>query len=555
MIGVVATESDHRIVSEFFELFKTPWEYLRSGLKYDVILCVGASDFDRSAAKLILHYADCGLPIDAEEGFDVTVHQKNKVLSYARHSLVVYGTHLTFRDVENGKLVLKDVDEQWSYSRECNGITEYRIGYDLFAEISTLLTVGQPREFAEAPTVELHIAILRDLIVESGIELVEIPPVPEGYGCIACLTHDIDHPAIKNHKWDSTAFGFLYRATAGSLANLLRGRLPIRGVVKNWIAALKLPLVYAGLAKDFWGGFEDRYRECDMGFCSTYFVIPFRDYAGNDLNGAAPRRRAAGYAAKEIKDALGKIQTQGSEVALHGIDAWRDSESARKELNEVRQFVPDVQVGVRMHWLFYSEKSPLALEKAGASYDSTIGYRDTVGFRTGTTQVYRPIEATRLLELPMHVMDTALFYPAYLGLSQRTAESHVRALIATVAEFGGCLTLNWHDRSLASERNWDSCYRALLDELRRRGAWFATAGQVTSWFQMRRSVVFEKSTLSSTDACAKITAISAKELPALRLRFHKLDRDAGRGGAVVRRYRDVPLVWRHEEAESRLEPA
>ena len=46
-----------------------------------------------------------------------------------------------------------------------------------------------------------------------------------------------------------------------------------------------------------------------------------------------------------------------------------------------------------------------------------MGYNETVGYRAGTTQAYKPLEASRLLELPLHVMDTALFYPAYLGLS------------------------------------------------------------------------------------------------------------------------------------------
>ena len=56
---------------------------------------------------------------------------------------------------------------------------------------------------------------------------------------------------------------------------------------------------------------------------------------------------------------------------------------------------------------------------AGATYDSTIGYNETVGYRAGTTQVYKPLEMTRLLELPLHVMDTAMFYPAYRALAGR----------------------------------------------------------------------------------------------------------------------------------------
>ena len=83
------------------------------------------------------------------------------------------------------------------YQRESRGRDVARIGYDLFAEIRTLLTVGQPAAYASIPTLDLHIALLRDLIVASGAPLVEIPPVPEGYRFIACLTHDVDHPSIR----------------------------------------------------------------------------------------------------------------------------------------------------------------------------------------------------------------------------------------------------------------------------------------------------------------------------------------------------------------------
>jgi len=547
MIGVLAPQSDRRVIAEFFELFKTPWEYLSPGRSYDVMLCVGNVLFDQARAKLVVHYANCILPIDAQEGVEVTRHQDSEPCVHRGRSLVVYRQHVKFQQ----KTRETTDAEECSYRCSRDGVTVHRVGYDLFAEITALLTSGQPEEYADSPTLEIHIAALRDIIVESGVELIEIPPVPLGYGCVACMTHDIDHPAIKNHRWDATALGFLYRATVGSLVNFLRGRIPIRTLMKNWAAAIKLQLVYFGLTKDFWSGFEDRYLEVERGIRTTYFVIPFKGYSGKGVERRAPARRASGYAGREIKDALRKIKGKGSEVALHGIDAWCDLEACCKELNEVRQLTDEAEIGVRMHWLFYDDKSPRLLERAGASYDSTVGYRETIGFRTGTTQVYRPIEADRILELPMHVMDTALFYPAYLGLSEREAELRVRRMIATVSEFGGCLTVNWHDRSLAPERNWDSCYRAQLAELKNRNAWFATAGEATSWFRLRRSVVFETGAADSDCARARVTDVSGEQLPALALRVHRLEQETEAGSPPARRHIDLPVPT----ATERCEPA
>jgi len=518
MIGVLAPETENWVISEFFELFKTPWEFFRSDRTYDVILSVGDVSCDERSAKLIVHYASCRLRMDAEEGIEVTVHNTRDLISQDGSSLVIYDGHLSFRDSGKGTDVEPRVADRFSYRSERDGFRIERIGYDLFAEISHLLTIGQPEEFAQFPTVDLHIALLRDLIITSGCELLEIPPVPEGYGCIACLTHDIDHPAIKFHKWDFTALGFLYRATAGSVASLVRGRLTFGDLVKNWIAAAKLPLVYIGLAKDFWSGFEDRYSDVEDGIPSTYFVVPFGKNPGSKLDDPAPRRRATGYGAKDIKDALLKIKANGCEVAVHGIDAWWDSDLGRRELEEIRNVTGGKDLGVRMHWLFFDEESPKLLEEAGAAYDSTIGYRSTVGFRSGTTQVFKPRLTDRLLELPLHVMDTALFYPAYANLSPKNACCLLRELVNQVAALGGCVTVNWHDRSLASERLWGASYADLLEQLKSCGAWFATASESVAWFRKRRSVVFRTDGLD--EDAGSMTGEACEKLPGLLLRVH-----------------------------------
>src|SRR6202000_2305444 len=103
------------------------------------------------------------------------------------------------------------------------------------------------------------------------------------------------------------------------------------------------------------------------------------------------------------------------------------------------------------------------------------GYNQTVGYRAGTTQAFKPLSALKMLELPMHMMDTALFYPSYLDLSPADAEKVVRRLVENVRQLGGVLTVNWHDRSIAPERLWDDFYINLLQVLKAENAWFPTA--------------------------------------------------------------------------------
>jgi hypothetical protein len=520
MIGVIANPADHAVVSEFFELFKTPWEFYQSDRCYEVLLCSTNSLFDQGTAKLVLLYSGQKLPFDAEETIDIGSRRTNRMMSYNGAQVPIYGDSITFR--EKGRGILVDAESKQEAMRQCQyqGRTITRIGYDIFDEVRTLLTAGQPPANASIPTLDLHIAILRDLIVASGLSLVEIPPVPEGYKFIVCLTHDVDHPSIRQHKFDRTMFGFLYRAVVGSLINVLRGRMSVRSLFRNWAAALKLPLVYMGLAKDFWRDFDARYRDLEKGLRSTFFVIPFKEKPGKTSDGVAPGFRAARYGAKDIADMIAKIAAAGGEVGLHGIDAWLDSSKGQEELEEIRSLTQVSEIGVRMHWLYFNEQSPVVLERAGADYDSTVGYNQTVGYRAGTTQAYKPLQAARLLELPLHAMDTAMFYPNYLGLSPREATALLEGLVDNAAQFGGCLTTNWHDRSLAPERLWDACYRDLLQGLKNRDAWFATAGQAISWFRKRRAVVFEMDSVEPDALRARVLADHADNLPGLQMRIH-----------------------------------
>jgi hypothetical protein len=117
-------------------------------------------------------------------------------------------------------------------------------------------------------------------------------------------------------------------------------------------------------------------------------------------------------------------------------------------------------------------------------------------------------------------MDTALFYPSHLGLSRQQAKSMVRPILDNAVRFGGALTINWHDRSLAPERLWSEFYSELIQDLEQRGAWFSTASQAISWSRKRRSVTFETDNSAPGGARAHVAVDQRDNLPALRLRIH-----------------------------------
>ncbi len=325
-------------------------------------------------------------------------------------------------------------------------------------------------------------------------------------------------------------FGFLYRATVGSVLKFCRGRRSLRQVATNWKAALSLPLVFAGLAKDFWNQL-DRYLELESDLASTFFVISTKGDAGVDSHGRRSAKRASRYASADIADDLKRLLSANREIAVHGIDAWRDSAKGRDERERIQEITGAVEIGVRMHWLYFNSQASLTLEKAGFSYDSTAGYNETIGYRAGTAQVFKHPNVDHLLELPLHIMDTALFYPSYMNLSDKQAGAAMLPLIENATRFGGVLTVNWHDRSLGPERLWGDTYVTLLGDLRARTPWFATAAQTVSWFRKRRAASF--ATVTQDGGSIRVqpaTDLTAADLPPLTVRVYNRDASKGKPG-------------------------
>jgi len=518
MIAVATNPELRAAASEFFELFKTAWELYRSGEEYDVVICCGIIPTD-IRADLVLVYASKELPFDQQHQLQVLRQDRSEEIpSYRGWRLPVYGGLASV--VANGKRHGPVAGKtKYSLAAEIRiaGQLFIRIGYDLFAEVRHLLSEGQPLQFAHVPSIEIHITILRDILVEHQISFEEVPPVPAGYNFIICLTHDVDHFAITNHKCDHTVFGFLYRASIGSILELFQGRKSPRQVARNWLAILSLPLVYLRILPDFWSKLE-RYLELDH--ASTFFIIPKKGETGTTSSGARLARRAVRYDLSQLKTSLSEILAHRGEIGLHGIDAWRDTAEARREREQIQALTHTLEVGVRMHWLFFDSESAGKLDEAGFSYDSTVGYNETVGYRAGTTQAFRPFGTKRLLELPLHIMDTALFYPAHLNLSPKQAMIRINDMVDDMRQFGGALMVNWHDRSIAPERLWDDFYVELVEKFKSAGAWFCTAAEAARWFRRRREVTF--GTNGSETALASTR--SEAGLPGMRIRSYQTDR-------------------------------
>jgi hypothetical protein len=235
VIAVLARDDQAAAARELFELFKTPWEFYQSGREYDVLLST-TGEIPRTCAALII--VATGTPADSDPALGVIAaegHQGGSV-EWRGRRIPVYNRLLTFDRRSAGTCALETASGITALSLHAGSTRVLRVGYDLLDEAGFLLATGQPPENAGVPALDLHIAMLRHWIVEAGLPLLEVLPAPAGYPFCACLTHDIDFIGIRQHRFDHSMWGFLFRSTIGGLRSFVTRRIGLRRLIAMWHA-------------------------------------------------------------------------------------------------------------------------------------------------------------------------------------------------------------------------------------------------------------------------------------------------------------------------------
>lgn len=545
MIGVISKKNEIEVVEEFFQLFKTPWEFYKDDREYEVVIISKSECIKKINAKVILVFGYESTNFDDENNIFLTTDNAVKTLNLGEMILPIYVKIASFRNVPKNTIFLALNSEILVMKTKANNQIIIRIGYSLFEEIKYLLTEGQPVDKALISTLENHIALLRKWIVELGISLIEIPPIPAEFKYIVCLTHDVDFVKISNHFFDHSMWGFIYRCIFISFKELLTGRISLFRVLQKWQAVFLLPFIYLKIAPDFWFQF-DRYLKIEKEHKATYFFIPYKK-AGDKALKRAARLRAPKYNIYNLSKLLNYLIDQGNEVGVHGIDAWHSSDKGYLEQKRISEIIGKNHLGIRMHWLLYCKETFRSLEDAGYYYDSTFGYNETIGYRGGTTQVFKPLGIRNLFELPLHIQDTALFYSRRMDLSEKQALKLCKKLIDNASINGGVLTINWHQRSLGPERLWGNFYLHVLEEIQRTRPWFATARKAVDWFEQRRLVTFNECKSKNKEFRISLKSNRIGIQPPLLVRVYRpTSQNLDKSELLLNKFDYVDIAWTGE---------
>ena len=228
------------------------------------------------------------------------------------------------------------------------------------------------------------------------------------------VTHDIDVLSLKELPLSGRTFwGFAYRCLVINSRRVFSRRLSLREYLGSLKQALLLSLIKLGLPKDPWQVSLQAMLEIEKryGIRSTIFFIPSPKQAGHTPEGnSAPSNRAAHYKLEKYQDVLQQLEREGWEVGVHGLDAYLNLESAKAELEAIRELISRKdKIGIRMHWLYHKgEESWEILDKAGYAYDATFGWNDRIGFPEGRYGPFKPAGAKNLVVLPLNIQDGAL---------------------------------------------------------------------------------------------------------------------------------------------------
>ncbi len=168
---------------------------------------------------------------------------------------------------------------------------------------------------------------------------------------------------------------------------------------------------------------------------------------------------------KLIESLLRSVHERGHVIGLHpSYDTFQDGVRLKSEFENLLGVCESLgikqdQWGGRQHFLRWDCRQTWKhWESAGLDYDSSLGYADFVGFRSGTCQSYpvfdlKTNQTLKLIEKPLIVMEGSLLDAAYMGLSHADAYDAARELIHQCRRFQGNFVMLWHNNSLQSEED------------------------------------------------------------------------------------------------------
>lgn len=160
---------------------------------------------------------------------------------------------------------------------------------------------------------------------------------------------------------------------------------------------------------------------------------------------------------KRIQKLIHSVIRSGHNIGFHpGYNTLNNYKLFESEINLLRNITSqiDSQYTItegRQHYLRFDVRSTLDYwNAAGMRVDSTLGFAEHPGFRTGLCTVHSVFSLSQrkklpLLEKPLILMDVTLTSPNYLNIDLDDSHAIVEGIKNTVRKYNGVFTILFHN--------------------------------------------------------------------------------------------------------------
>ncbi len=219
----------------------------------------------------------------------------------------------------------------------------------------------------------------------------------------------------------------------------------------------------------------------EHGFSATFYWIA-----------AEPSAQDGDYGVSQDDTAklIRSVQDEGFETALHGsYNSYLSADTLSAERDTLLRVIHTSVKSTRQHYLrFDAAQTWRAQSEAGLKTDSSLGFAERAGFRSGLAVPFQPWSFADnrpydLWEVPLVLMDVTL--KEYMHLDIDDAIDKSRKIIETLHEYSAGAAILWHNSSLNDLDwcGWDRVYDDWLGNIRRLDGWGTSVGRMVDAWQ------------------------------------------------------------------------
>lgn len=362
------------------------------------------------------------------------------------------------------------------------------MGFDIFNEIGQILAGhldaifakqdGESKMLMKTPVVDILekflFQSLQTICKKRGVALMAKPLWPDGKKFALCLSHDVDR-AYKTYQY------------LPSILKNIKKRNP-RGIIEQ----IKSMLFDHGKNNPYWTFDKIMNLENKLGVKSTsYFLNESGRLNPFSLKSWILFTGRYKIDSPDIIEKIRKLHNDGFEIGVHGSYYSYNNESLlRNEKARLEEILGDRIHGIRQHYLNFDPEITFKMqESVGFEYDTTLGFREGIGFRRGTCFPYHPFDFSSnrelsMLEIPLIIMDGAI--PSGEAILEQCIE-----IMDIVEKNNGALTLLWHQNQFSEVDfpNMTATYRQLIQKAREENAWITTPHELYRWLIYERESI------------------------------------------------------------------